>query len=359
MFYLAVGYSANIGGTGTLTASAPNVILKGMLDARFSCQDDLSYATWLLYALPIIVVVLTLTYCWLLLLFIRKDEGAAGPGPALQIKSFLKEKYSELGPVTFKEKMVGFYFILLVLIWFFEEPEFMPGWADYFKLEDGDPAIDEATPAVFILLLLLITPRHLNFWPIRDKDAPWDTVSLPPALLDWATVTKCFPWGLLILRGAGFALAKGSTVSGLSLWLGEQLSSLSSLPAWGILTVVCLITSLITEVCSNSATASILLPVIADLAVQQELNPLYLMLPAAVTCCYAFMLPVSCPPNAIVYQASGMRTRHMVLAGLGINILTLVVNVGAANSYGSALLHLGQFPQWAHNCSESSARYIA
>lgn len=351
MFYLAIGYSANIGGTGTLTASAPNVILKGFLDDMFPCQSDLTYATWLLYALPIIIVIVVLAFFWLMLLFMGKEVDKEEK--KTEIKSFLKGKYAELGPVQFQEKMVGFYSFLLVIIWFFEDPEFIKGWAEFFKLENGDSAIGCATPAVFILLLLFITPKHLNFWPIVDKDAPWDVVVLPPALLDWSTVTNFFPWGLLILRGAGFALAKASVVSGLSSWLGDRLSSLESLPNWGILTIVCLITSLVTEVCSNSATANILLPVLADLAVKLKMNPLYLMLPAAVTCCYAFMLPVSCPPNAIVYQASGMDTRHMIMAGVGLNILTLVVNVIAANTYGSTLMGLGQFPDWANvtaNC---------
>ena len=356
MFYLAIGYSANIGGTGTLTASAPNVILKGTLKELFPCQNDLTYATWLLYALPIIVVVIILAYFWLMCLFMGRGK----EGNKLEIKSFLKEKYVDLGPIKFQEIMVGFYFFLLVVIWFFEEPEFIKGWADFFKLEDGNPAIDEATPAVFILILLFITPRHLNFWPFIDKDAPWDVVVLPPTLLDWSTVTHFFPWGLLILRGAGFALAKASIESGLSDWLGVQLSSLSSLPNWGILTLVCLITSLVTEVCSNSATANILFPVLAGLAVEQEINPLYLMLPAAVTCCYAFMLPVSCPPNAIVYKASGMDTRHMIMAGLGLNILTLVVNILAANTYGSPLMDFKEFPVWAwanltENCTVMGA----
>ena len=349
MFYLAVGYSANIGGTGTLTASAPNVILKGILDVMFPDQGDLNYATWLLYALPIIIVIIILAFFWLMLLFMSKEVNKEG-GKS-EIKSFLKHKYAELGPIKFQEKMVGFYFFLLVVIWFFEEPEFIKGWADFFKLENGDPAIDEATPAVLVLLLLFITPKHLNFWPIADKEAPWDVAVLPPALLDWSTVTNFFPWGLLILRGAGFALAKGSNRSGLSSWLGDCLSSLSSLPDAAILTIVCLITSLVTEVCSNSATANILLPVLANLAVKLNMNPLYLMLPAAITCCYAFMLPVSCPPNAIVYQASGMDTRQMIMAGLGLNILTLGVNVLAANTYGWLLMDLGHFPDWANSTS--------
>merc|ERR1712142_312366 len=338
---------------GTLTASAPNVILKGLLDERFECEHDLTYATWIGYALPIIVIIVLLAYCWLMLLFLKRDRNNIEE--KAKIKTFLQEKYDDLGGLKFQEVMVAFYFILLVVVWFFEEPEFITGWADYFEKEDtGGCYIDEATPAVLILIFLFITPRHLKFWPFIDKDSSWDAVRLPPCLLDWATVTEFVPWSLLILRGAGFALAKSSKVSGLSSWLGDNLSTLSSLPHWGLLTIVCLITSIVTEVCSNSATASIILPVLADLAVKQGINPLYLMLPVAITCCYAFMLPVACPPNAIVYQASGMETRHMMMAGIGLNVFTLIVNVLAANTYGGPLLSLSRFPDWANetlNCS--------
>ena len=111
----------------------------------------------------------------------------------------------------------------------------------------------------------------------------------------------------------------------------------------------CALTSIVTEVCSNAATANILLPgdpalagstppsVLGELAVTLELNPLYLMLPATITCCYAFMLPVSCPPNAIVYKASGgpwcplpwcpgMKSWQMVMAGAGLNLVALGVS---------------------------------
>merc|ERR1711990_1294569 len=108
--------------------------------------------------------------------------------------------------------------------------------------------------------------------------------------------------------------------------VGSSLTSLESLPPWGVLTVTCLTTSIVTEICSNAVTANILLPVLGDLAVSLGLNPLYLMLPAAVTCCYAFMLPVACPTNAIVYKASGMKTWRMLSSGVCLNLITLAVS---------------------------------
>ena len=89
---------------------------------------------------------------------------------------------------------------------------------------------------------------------------------------------------------------------------------LESLPPWALVGVICVIIAGLTEVTSNMATANILLPVLAEVARANKVNPLYLMIPAAVTCSYAFMLPVATPPNAIVHEASGMATTQMMKA---------------------------------------------
>jgi len=363
MFYLGVAYAANIGGTGTLTASEPNVILKGILDGMFPNQDSLTYATWIGYALPTIVITLTIAALWLMLLFLRKIKEDGHSSEELQ--GFLRQEYSNLGPVTFREATVAFYFFILVTLWFFQEPEFIPGWGDVFAVKEevehcGETKtemrgmVGEATPAVLVLLLLFITPSRIDFWPFVSQAGPWEDVVLPPPLLEWKTMADFFPWGLLILRGGGFALAAGSNQSGLSDWIGTSLSDLSTLAPWLILAIVCCVTSIVTEICSNAATANILLPVLGNLAVTLGLNPLYLMLPATVTCCYAFMLPVSCPTNAIVYKASGMKSWQMLTAGIGMNIATLVVSVVAASTYGSVVLNLDEFPDWANTTDPCS-----
>ena len=88
--------------------------------------------------------------------------------------------------------------------------------------------------------------------------------------------------------------------------------TLGDLPNWVIVLVVCVTTAAATEVTSNVATCSILLPVLKNLAVSLQIHPLYLLLPVTLSCSYAFMLPVATPPNAIVYSASGMSTSEMV-----------------------------------------------
>lgn len=169
--------------------------------------------------------------------------------------------------------------------------------------------IDDATSALLIVFLLFVFPSKPTFWPF----VPLAQSQPSPGLIDWRTVHDRFPWGVALLFGGGFALADASKVSGLSDWVGEQLRVLSFLPDWAMILIICLMTGLVTEVTSNVATANILLPVLAELSTATGTNPLYLMIPATVTCSYAFMLPVATPPNAIVYSASGMKTSEMVI----------------------------------------------
>ena len=133
-----------------------------------------------------------------------------------------------------------------------------------------------------------------------------------PSLLNWQVIHEKMPWSLVLLLGGGFALAKACTVSGLSSIIGQQMEVLDSLPRWLMVTLLSLATASATEVTSNVATCSILLPVLKNLAVSLKIHPLYLLLPVTLACSYAFMLPVATPPNAIVYSASGMSTSEMV-----------------------------------------------
>ena len=113
--------------------------------------------------------------------------------------------------------------------------------------------------------------------------------------------------------------------------------------------VICIIIAGLTEVTSNVATANILLPVMAEVARVTRVNPLYLMIPATVTCSYAFMLPVATPPNAIAHEASGMKTSQMIKVGFLMNIVAVIVNMIAINTYGVAMFNLNEFPAWANS----------
>lgn len=150
-------------------------------------------------------------------------------------------------------------------------------------------------------------------------------------LLEWSNVQKKIPWGTVILVGGGLSLAEGTKVttvliavvivncssqqSGLSYWLGNQLRFLNSYSPFNAMCVLTVVIAFLTEITSNVATASVLLPVINQIAISMRANPLLLMIPSTMAVSYAFMLPIATPPNSLVFDASGMRTIDMIKPG--------------------------------------------
>ena len=374
MLFLAVAYAASCGGVGTLTGTGPNLVFKGMIATTFGSGTPINFASvmldvsrrsrsnyfqWMAFALPTVLTNLFLCWLWLQVYFIGFpwQKSAVNVGSSKAIKTMLRKKYSDLGSITFQQASVLVHFIILVGLWFFREPRFMPGWGDYFVEQEVEcglvkdhQIVDDASSAMAIVFLLFIFPSQLTFWPFTS----WSSSRPAPALLEWQFVQKRFPWGVSILFGGGFALASAANESGLSDYVGHQLSGLQSLPQWAMVVVICVTVAVLTEVTSNVATANILLPVLAAVAKDTGINPLYLMIPATVTCSYAFMLPVATPPNAIAHEASGMTTTQMMRVGFLMNILCVIVNMIAINTYGVAMFDLNTFPDWANstgNCT--------
>ncbi|XP_042889595.1 solute carrier family 13 member 5-like isoform X5 [Penaeus japonicus] len=352
MIYFSIMYAADIGGTGVITGTGPNMVLKAVLQDSFSEPTGLNFATWMAFNVPGMLVCVLLAWLWLQFLFMglcgRKSSiQQTTPEREAAVKRLIREKYRQLGPITHHEGTVLTLFIVLVFLWLFRAPEFVPGWSKWFSDAFGEHLeVDDATPAMFIVFLLFVLPAKLNFWCFRDPNAP-PTAS--PACMSWDVVQKKIPWGVVLLLGGGFAMAEASKVSGLSIWLGDQLQYFNVMPKEAIVFIVCLMTAMLTEVASNTATASILLPVLKELALKINVNPLYLMLPAAVCCSYAFMLPVATPPNAIVFSAANMKSKDMMKAGFAMNVICVLVITVMINTLGVALFDLQNLPPWVNS----------
>ena len=289
---LGIGYSASIGGMATLIGTPPNAILAGTLRELFGYE--ISFASWMLFGVP---------FAWSLLFFawfyltkmafptVLKDL----PGG----KAIFDQEKEKLGKASYEEKAVFIVFVLTALSWITRT----------FVLEKINPNIDDTVIAILAAVVLFLIPAKS---------------SKASHIMDWSSAVK-LPWGVLLLFGGGLSIAAGFTTSGLSEWIGSQLNGLQGVHIILIILAVTALVNALTEVTSNTATATMMYPIMAALALAVDVHPLVLMVAAGLSASCAFMLPVATPPNAVVFGTGYMRIADMAKAGFFLNVASIVL----------------------------------
>ncbi|GGP14070.1 SLC13 family permease [Oceanobacillus neutriphilus] len=288
-----IGYAGTIGGLGTLIGTPPNIILAGQLDELFGVS--LSFATWMLFAVP--VVVLMLFFTWIYLgRFAFKTSIKELPGG----RDLIQNERHKLGRVAYEEKIVAFVFLFAALMWITKD-----------LLWTGTiiniPGISDGMIAVLAAILLFAIPAKKESRILSWKDS------------------RDIPWGVLLLFGGGLAIAAGFTQTGLSDWLGQQLTVLDGFHLLVIISAATLMIMALTEITSNTATATMILPVVGALAVALNIHPFALMIPCAMAANCAFMLPVGTPPNAIIFGTGKLKIIEMVKSGFWVNVVATAI----------------------------------
>ena len=325
---LAVAYSASIGGIATLVGTPPNLSFARILQIMFPTAPDISFSNWFLFALPISLVMLAVSWMLLYLFFKPKEFDSR------QTNIALRTEYKKLGKKTYEEKVILTLFILLALLWLTRAnlvfgDTVIPGWGNLLPYPEY---INDGTVAIAISILLFVLPSKQ-----RGK-----------RLIDWETATK-LPWNIVLLFGGGFALSAAFKESGLSLWFGELMAAADGIPVIYILLIIAFGMTFLTELTSNTATTEMILPVLAGLAVTLDVNPLLFMLPATLSASMAFMLPVATPPNAIVFGSNQITVAQMAGTGIILNIIGVVIVVLATYFWGSYIfdIDINLMPEWA------------
>ena len=338
---LGIAYSASIGGFATLIGTPPNGILVTQMTQLFPEAPDITFSSWMLFALPMSGVYMITA--WLVL---TRLVFPLPPTTPFSGRDFITGEISKLGPMSTEEKRVAAVFGTAALLWMTRKDRlFGPevdifGWSHYldsFLVWVGSSPvgymIDDGTVSITMALTLFIIPAGKK---------------IGGRLMDWEDA-KRVPWGILLLFGGGLALAKGFGTSGLSSYIAAQLQAVlgDANPLVIVMSTVGFITGL-TEVMSNTATISLAVPIMASMAQALEVHPLLLLIPTTLAASCAFMLPVSTPPNAIIYGSGRVPIMKMVIAGIWLDVLSVLFVTFFVYTLGHLTFGvLGEFPAWA------------
>lgn len=280
---LGLAYGASIGGIATPIGTPTNAVLVGFLRSRYGI--DVPFAGWFAVGLPLAVLMLGAAYL-ILTKVVFRTRTAVLPNAS----DVVATKLRELGPVTFPEGAVAVVFALTALGWVLRVPLSAAFGLDF---------LNDTTIGITGALLLFLTP---------------DFSGKSRYVFDWKGM-EGLPWGILFLIGGGLALAKTLENAGVVRLIGEAIARggfTSYLPLLAALAGVVLLLKLLI---ANTALATISLPMVFGIAEAAGIEPILLAAPVTFAASFAFVLPMSTPPNAIVLTTGHVRVPDMVRAG--------------------------------------------
>jgi sodium-dependent dicarboxylate transporter 2/3/5 len=290
---LSVAWAANIGGMATLIGTPPNMIFAGFMSTQLNRQ--IGFVEWLPVGLSASALLGTIAY-----LILRRGLGhnELSSSEEERTRNWLKDEWSRLGTLTTAQRRVAMVFALTAMFWILRP--YLNIWIPVIQWSDTGIAL-----AAAVILFAVFDGS--------DK-----------SVLDWGD-TKALPWGILLLFGGGLALAGTLQASEWFVLLGDQLQSLHGIPFATWLLVMALLGVFATELLSNMALVSALLPLVYSLATALGLDFYALSLPLVLGASCAFMLPMATPPNAIVFSTGSLSMSYMIYRGIALNLLSVVL----------------------------------
>ena len=281
---LGLAWACSIGGLGTPIGTPPTLIFMQVYEE--TTGTAVSFSEWMSWGIPVVAVMVPAIALFL----------------ARQVPNDLTVALPDIGEWRSAEKRVLAIFALTALAWMTRTEPF-GGWREWLDM----PMANDAAVAFCAVIAMFVS---------RDKTGE--------PLISWEQASA-IPWGVLLLFAGGITLAKGFVASGLSTQVGELLANLALVPTLFAIVMVAILVTALTEATSNTATTALLMPILAAASMAAHIDPLILMVPAAMSASCAFMLPVATAPNAVVFGTGQIGIQTMVRWGIWVNVLGVVV----------------------------------
>lgn len=327
---LGIAYGCSVGGVATLVGTPTNLAFVRIFQETFPEAPPITFGQWLIIGLPYSLTMIFVIWLLLTKVLCRFDKGL------VLDRSIVQRELKGLGPMSFEEKTVLSVFVSTALLWTFRRDLalgfiIIPGWSN---LHSVFALLDDGTIAISMAILLF-------FLPARQKE-------VGDRILEANTFSK-IPWDIILLFSGGFALAAGFTASGLSQYIGNTLASMGVVNVLLLVVVICFCVTFLTELTSNVATLSMLLPILGSWAVAISVHPMLFAAAAAISSSMAFMMPVATPPNAVVFGSKRIRIIEMARTGLMLNFVAIFFTILAVYLLFPYLIgdEICDFPNWA------------
>jgi sodium-dependent dicarboxylate transporter 2/3/5 len=278
---------------GTLVGTAPNIYFAGYLKEN---GMEIGFREWMFIAMPVVFVLLI--GCWIWMVWILWPMR----GVSVEIPSAWVEIQKERTAWNAQQRTALIVFGVAAALWVFREP--MLGLVQGRVIEDWLGAINDPWIAMAALACMLVFP-------------------LGAPVLEWKDV-ETIPWGVLLLFGGGLSLSTAISASGLDVQIGNVASMLQGIPGWLVIVCVVVLVIAISEMASNIATATTMIPVLAGAAPAMGLDPIILLSATVLASSCGFMMPVATPPNTLVFAQKKFPVRDMLMAGFGVNLLAVI-----------------------------------
>ncbi len=289
---LGIAFSANVGGIATLIGTPPNVVFAGFIRQEYGLE--IGFLQWMLMGVPLSILFLLIIYILLTRVFYPSQLHEVASSGKL-----IEQELKKLGKLTANEKKVLLVFTVTAVLWI--SRQFLQQLFPSILLHDTIIAMAGA-----VTLFLIPSDRKGE------------------AILLWQDMHR-LPWGILILFGGGLTLAKAMEKVGIIDIIAGQAAGIGSIGNWLIILSLSAVVLFLTEVMSNVALITVFLPVLGGIAIGLGVDPLLICIPATIASSCAFMLPMSTPPNAIVYASGHIKVYQMMRIGVVLNVLILII----------------------------------